>query len=58
MSTVLALTTRNVNVGQDQAQDFSTRSSALIRREEVHSLRPTWHAPWKLMRVISYIEFI
>jgi pleiotropic regulator 1 len=28
-------------------------SSSLIRREAVQQIKPTWHAPWKLMRVIS-----
>ncbi|OLL21907.1 Pre-mRNA-splicing factor prp46 [Neolecta irregularis DAH-3] len=28
-------------------------SSALIRRQNVQPIKPEWHAPWKLMRVIS-----
>ena len=28
-------------------------NTALVRRENIKPLRPEWHAPWKLMRVIS-----
>ncbi|KAI4164770.1 MAG: hypothetical protein LQ342_001745 [Letrouitia transgressa] len=28
-------------------------SSSLVRRGDIHQPRPEWHAPWKLMRVIS-----
>ena len=28
-------------------------SSSLVRRDVVRQVRPEWHAPWKLMRVIS-----
>ena len=28
-------------------------SSSLVRRPNMQQQRPTWHAPWKLMRVIS-----
>ena len=28
-------------------------STSLVRKQTVHQPRPDWHAPWKLMRVIS-----
>ncbi|KAF2667569.1 WD40 repeat-like protein [Microthyrium microscopicum] len=28
-------------------------SSALVRKDTVRQIKPEWHAPWKLMRVIS-----
>ncbi|KAI9698861.1 MAG: pre-mRNA-splicing factor prp46 [Bogoriella megaspora] len=28
-------------------------SSSLVRRDTVRQIKPEWHAPWKLMRVIS-----
>lgn len=28
-------------------------SSSLVRRQNVQPIKPQWHAPWKLMRVIS-----
>ncbi|CCX34168.1 WD40-repeat-containing domain protein [Pyronema domesticum] len=28
-------------------------STGLVRKEGVQQVKPTWHAPWKLMRVIS-----
>ncbi|ORY13525.1 WD40-repeat-containing domain protein [Clohesyomyces aquaticus] len=31
----------------------NTPSSALVRKETVKQSRPEWHAPWKVMRVIS-----
>ncbi|KAF2691115.1 pre-mRNA-splicing factor prp46 [Lentithecium fluviatile CBS 122367] len=30
-----------------------TPSSALVRKDTVRQARPEWHAPWKVMRVIS-----
>jgi len=30
-----------------------TPSSSLVRRQNVQPIKPQWHAPWKLMRVIS-----
>lgn len=30
-----------------------TPSSALVRKDTVRPARPEWHAPWKVMRVIS-----
>jgi len=30
-----------------------TPSSSLVRRQNLQTIRPQWHAPWKLMRVIS-----
>lgn len=31
----------------------STTSSSLVRRPNMQQAKPDWHAPWKLMRVIS-----
>ncbi|EON61202.1 pre-mRNA-splicing factor prp46 [Coniosporium apollinis CBS 100218] len=31
----------------------NTPSSALVRKDTVRQAKPDWHAPWKLMRVIS-----
>ncbi|KAF2761997.1 WD40 repeat-like protein [Pseudovirgaria hyperparasitica] len=31
----------------------NTPSTALVRKDTVRQVRPDWHAPWKLMRVIS-----
>jgi pleiotropic regulator 1 len=30
-----------------------TPSSSLVRKQTVQQIKPDWHAPWKLMRVIS-----
>lgn len=30
-----------------------TPSTALVRKDTVRQVRPDWHAPWKVMRVIS-----
>ncbi|KAI8060781.1 WD40-repeat-containing domain protein, partial [Gongronella butleri] len=32
---------------------FGSGSGSLVRRARAKAIRPTWHAPWKLMRVIS-----
>lgn len=29
------------------------QSTSLVRRQNVQPIKPSWHAPWKLMRVIS-----
>lgn len=33
--------------------NMSTPSSSLVRRDAVKQIKPEWHKPWKLMRVIS-----
>lgn len=33
--------------------DPHSSSASLIRRQGLQPIRPTWHAPWKLLRVIS-----
>lgn len=32
---------------------MNTLSSSLVRKDTVRQLKPEWHAPWKVMRVIS-----
>ncbi|KAF1989471.1 putative mRNA splicing protein [Aulographum hederae CBS 113979] len=32
---------------------INTPSTSLVRRDNVRQVKPDWHAPWKLMRVIS-----
>jgi pleiotropic regulator 1 len=57
-STALTVRARNtfdrshVNAGGPTAQR-DTPSSSLVRRQTVQQIKPDWHAPWKLMRVIS-----
>ena len=36
-----------------QALQRRTASSSLVRKQTVAQIKPEWHAPWKLMRVIS-----
>ena len=53
-----ALTLRNGRVGRGPTKIGPTQqrnlpSSSLIRKEAVQQPKPEWHAPWKLMRVIS-----
>lgn len=33
--------------------DASEGGGSLVRRARAKTIRPVWHAPWKLMRVIS-----
>ena len=40
----------NANGPKPQGDKFS---SSLVRRQNFHQPKPDWHAPWKLMRVIS-----
>ncbi|KAG8533359.1 pre-mRNA-splicing factor prp46 [Bacidia gigantensis] len=47
-STALAL--RNGNTG---SMPGAQSSSSLVRRQNIQQVRPEWHAPWELMRVIS-----
>ncbi|KAI9738601.1 MAG: pre-mRNA-splicing factor prp46 [Cirrosporium novae-zelandiae] len=52
-----ALVIRNGQKGTPNANgptlQRDTPSSSLIRRQNIQQPRPDWHAPWKLMRVIS-----
>jgi pleiotropic regulator 1 len=51
----LVLSQRRVNGGQPLNQNGEQLgSTALIRRQDIpQQVKPDWHAPWKLMRVIS-----
>ncbi|OZJ07016.1 hypothetical protein BZG36_00011 [Bifiguratus adelaidae] len=51
-STSQALTLRTKNAFPDMPEGSGVGSS-LVRRSTPKFVRPTWHAPWKLMRVIS-----
>ena len=57
-----ALSLRGAANGYEQGQGGSAKgsgmngnvlSSSLVRRQNVQQPKPEWHAPWKLMRVIS-----
>ncbi|KAL9608819.1 MAG: hypothetical protein Q9167_006354 [Letrouitia subvulpina] len=48
-SDALVLRTGNAK----SASQGSLPSSSLVRRGEIQQPKPEWHAPWKLMRVIS-----
>ena len=55
-STALALRANNVAHGaitDGPTPQRSPVSSSLIRKQTVQQPKPEWHAPWKLMRVIS-----
>jgi pleiotropic regulator 1 len=41
------------NANGPTPQRIMSDSSALVRRDTLKPLKPAWHAPWKLMRVIS-----
>ncbi|KAI4288135.1 MAG: hypothetical protein L6R35_002601 [Caloplaca aegaea] len=52
-----ALALRKGNPTSSNANEASFQSglpsTSLVRRENMHQPKPDWHAPWKLMRVIS-----
>jgi len=55
-----ALTLRTAVPGGSHAPNVSgqalqrhTASSSLVRHQTIMQMKPEWHAPWKLMRVIS-----
>lgn len=55
-STALTLRSAGTKGGPNSggaAQQRNMPSSSLVRRQTVQQPRPDWHAPWKLMRVIS-----
>ena len=53
-STALALRKGSGALGPDtDNSQRSLPSSSLVRRQAYQQTRPEWHAPWKLMRVIS-----
>ena len=57
-SKALALRGTAIGYGQGGAakglgSSGNISSSSLVRRQNVQQPRPEWHAPWKLMRVIS-----
>lgn len=43
----------NAGVGAGPSVQKGMPSSSLVRRQNVQPIKPQWHAPWKLMRVIS-----
>lgn len=55
-STALTLRAQGTNVppnAHGPTPQRNTPSSSLVRRDTVRQVKPEWHAPWKLMRVIS-----
>jgi pleiotropic regulator 1 len=52
-STALTLRSKGAGGGASALPQKNTPSSSLIRRDAVKQTPPEWHAPWKLMRVIS-----
>ncbi|KAI9829809.1 MAG: pre-mRNA-splicing factor prp46 [Phylliscum demangeonii] len=59
-STTMALATRPKGTTADRPPNADgptpqrhTPSSSLVRKAVMQAVRPEWHAPWKLMRVIS-----
>ena len=55
VSTALALRSASTGRGDfnGHTQQKNLHSSNLVRKENVLQPKPDWHAPWKLMRVIS-----
>ena len=51
-SKALVLNTKRSNINEFMRRQ-DPQSSSLIRRQAHEQLRPEWHAPWKLTRVIS-----
>jgi pleiotropic regulator 1 len=49
----MALVKSNGVEGQTKPGDLPSTSTSLVRRPNMQQPRPEWHAPWKLMRVIS-----
>ena len=43
--------------GAGPAPSSNQPSTSLIRRENYQPIKPDWHAPWKLRRVIRYVAF-
>ncbi|KAL9020674.1 MAG: hypothetical protein Q9185_002122 [Variospora sp. 1 TL-2023] len=54
-SNALALRKGNPTGSNANGSSFQSGlpSTSLVRRENMHQPKPDWHAPWKLMRVIS-----
>lgn len=44
---------RTKNDLPDIFADSPAAAGSLVRRARAKTIRPVWHAPWKLMRVIS-----
>ena len=49
----MALVKSNGDSSNSQTNGLPQTSTSLVRRPNMQQLRPAWHAPWKLMRVIS-----
>jgi pleiotropic regulator 1 len=49
----MALVKSNGGEGQTKPGGLPPTSTSLVRRPNMQQPRPEWHAPWKLMRVIS-----
>ena len=49
----MALVKSNSVEGQTKSDGLPSTSTSLVRRPNMQQPRPEWHAPWKLMRVIS-----
>jgi pleiotropic regulator 1 len=49
----VALVKSNGGKNQSQSNGLPSTSTSLVRRPNMQQPRPEWHAPWKLMRVIS-----
>ena len=49
----MALVKSNRDKSQAESNGLPPTSTSLVRRPNIQQARPEWHAPWKLMRVIS-----
>ena len=55
-STALTVRAKGVGAGAGASSGIPQRSlpsTSLVRKQTTQQVRPDWHAPWKLMRVIS-----
>lgn len=52
-STALTLWPKPSPNGGTSARTQKNMHTSLVRRQNVQPIKPSWHAPWKLMRVIS-----
>lgn len=51
----LRIPTSRPGTGTPQSSAGSRPSTSLIRREDYRPVKPDWHAPWKLKKVIRYV---
>lgn len=53
LSTALTLRPKGAGAGANGQPNLPGGGSSVVRKAEFEQIKPVWHAPWKLMRVIS-----